>query len=206
METLATFHITHLPTELAVYIALFRGLRNASFLRQQLLDGNTEYEYAFLDAASILSTTHVLAAVFRAVNDMQSQRMKSRNVHSETVFALSPNNNIAESFRRFGLTEITTDLLVVKLSTFTDITFQSMSRHLKRVIEGVPVQFNDAELQQITDTAKLRKAYKLAPPKQNTPLGGANGGAALRSPEDGEVERRELEALILGLMALRGAT
>ena len=104
------------------------------------------------------------------------------------------------------MTEITTDLLVVKLSTFTDITFQSMSRHLKRVIEGVPVQFNDAELQQITDTAKLRKAYKLAPPKQNTPLGGANGGAALRSPEDGEVERRELEALILGLMALRGAT
>ena len=81
-----------------------------------------------------------------------------------------------------------------------------MSRHLKYTIEGVPIQFNDANLQQITDTAKLRKAYKLASPKQNAPLRGANGGATHRSPEDVEMERRELEASILGLMALRGAT
>ena len=57
METLATFHIAHLPTQLAVYIALFRDLRNASFLRQQLLAGNADFEYAFLDAASVRSVT-----------------------------------------------------------------------------------------------------------------------------------------------------
>ncbi len=40
---------------------------------------------------------HVLAAVFRAANDYQNGRIKSRNVHSEIVFALSPNNNVSAS-------------------------------------------------------------------------------------------------------------
>jgi EKC/KEOPS complex subunit CGI121/TPRKB len=38
---------------------------------------------------------HVLAAVFRAANDYLNNRLKSRNVHSEIVFALSPNNNVS---------------------------------------------------------------------------------------------------------------
>jgi len=38
---------------------------------------------------------HVLAAVFRAINDMLQSRLKSRNVHSEIVFSLSPNNNVS---------------------------------------------------------------------------------------------------------------
>ena len=42
----------------------------------------------------ILSTTHVLAAVFRAANDYLSGRLKSRNVHSEIVFSLGGNNNV----------------------------------------------------------------------------------------------------------------
>ncbi len=37
---------------------------------------------------------HVLAAVFRAVNDALAGRLKSRNVHSEIVFALGPSSNV----------------------------------------------------------------------------------------------------------------
>lgn len=40
----------HLPPSLAVHVALFRDLKNAVFLRQQLLDGNTDFEYALIDA------------------------------------------------------------------------------------------------------------------------------------------------------------
>ena len=43
----------------------------------------------------ILSSNHILAAVFRAANDLENGRLKSRNVHSEIVFALSPNNNVS---------------------------------------------------------------------------------------------------------------
>jgi hypothetical protein len=39
---------------------------------------------------------HALAAVFRAMNDMLHARLKSRNVHSEVVFSLNPNNNVRQ--------------------------------------------------------------------------------------------------------------
>lgn len=39
----------------------------------------------------------MLAAVYRAIHDFQTDRMKSRNVHSEVVFSLSPNNNVCGS-------------------------------------------------------------------------------------------------------------
>lgn len=46
----------------------------------------------------VVSRTHILAACFRALNDYMSGRLKSRNVHSEIVFALSPNNNVCIGF------------------------------------------------------------------------------------------------------------
>lgn len=85
--------LPHIPGS-GIVIGLFRDVSNAGFLRQQLLDGNAEFEYAFLDTALIASRQHVLAACFRALHDHQQQRMKTRNVHSEIVFCMSPNNNV----------------------------------------------------------------------------------------------------------------
>jgi hypothetical protein len=45
----------------------------------------------------IVSKIHTLAATYRAVNDLLQNRLKSRNVHSEIVFSLSPNNNVRSS-------------------------------------------------------------------------------------------------------------
>jgi EKC/KEOPS complex subunit CGI121/TPRKB len=36
-----------------VYVALYRDVQNAAFLRQQLLSGNKEFEYAFIDASMV---------------------------------------------------------------------------------------------------------------------------------------------------------
>lgn len=93
LTAMETITLPHLPQH-RLQLALFTQVRNATFLRQQLLDGNTEFEYAFLDASVIVSRTHVLAACFRAINDLLHNRLKSRNVHSEIVFSLSPNNNV----------------------------------------------------------------------------------------------------------------
>ena len=91
MENITLPHLLQHPLR----VCLFENVQNATFLRQQLLEGNTEYEYAFLDASVLLSRNHVLAACFRAINDHLNGRLKSRNVHSEIVFALSPNNNVS---------------------------------------------------------------------------------------------------------------
>lgn len=50
---LETLDIPHLPETFSVYVALYRNVQNAAFLKQQLLSGNKEYEYAFIDASMV---------------------------------------------------------------------------------------------------------------------------------------------------------
>jgi EKC/KEOPS complex subunit CGI121/TPRKB len=133
MSLLQTVQLEHLPPTHAIHIALYRNVTNAAFLQQQLLAGNTDFEYALIDAGvvrvpfltpplipshrphanfilsrdnevrlminliQIVSKIHALAATYRAVNDLLQNRLKSRNVHSEIVFSLSPNNNVRSS-------------------------------------------------------------------------------------------------------------
>ena len=92
--TMETITLPHLPNS-PIQVCLFNDVQNSAFLRQQLLEGNADFEYAFLDASVLISTSHVLAACFRAISDSLNGRLKTRNVHSEIVFALSPNNNVS---------------------------------------------------------------------------------------------------------------
>ncbi|KAI5291697.1 hypothetical protein KEM54_001667 [Ascosphaera aggregata] len=187
MSLLDSIHLEHTPASFSVHIALYRRLQNAPFLRQQLLSGNTQFEYALIDATSLISRTHLLAAVLRAINDSLHNRLKSKNVHSETVFALSPNNNIAESFRKFGITDATENLLVVKISSSAEVTHDTIAAHLQEVIHGEAVSPSDDNLMQIANIDKIKKIYKL----------GANKG------QDPATIKR-LEMSILGAIALRG--
>ena len=43
----------------------------------------------------VLSETHLLAACFRALRDLESGRLKSKNVHSEIVFSMGGGNNVS---------------------------------------------------------------------------------------------------------------
>ena len=55
MSFVETITIPH-AAEHPVYAALYDSVENASFLRQQLLAGNVEFEYAFLDASMVRRT------------------------------------------------------------------------------------------------------------------------------------------------------
>jgi len=48
-ETIELPHLQAYP----LYAMLFRDVKNAPFLRRQLLEGNTDFEYAFLDASMV---------------------------------------------------------------------------------------------------------------------------------------------------------
>ncbi|KAL2812883.1 kinase binding protein CGI-121-domain-containing protein, partial [Aspergillus granulosus] len=159
--SLETIDIPHLPSSLAVHVALYKDVQNASYLRQQLLSANADFEYAFIDATMILSRAHALSAIFRAVNDYSNERLKSRNIHSEIVFSLSPTNNIADSFRKFGISDSTSSLLVVKVSVTPDITHESVKAHLTEHVMGSNIPFDDATITGISNIAKITKAYKL---------------------------------------------
>jgi hypothetical protein len=53
MAQLETIDIPHLPSSLPVYVALYRNVENADFLKQQLLAGKSEFEYALIDASMV---------------------------------------------------------------------------------------------------------------------------------------------------------
>ncbi|KAL1901088.1 hypothetical protein Sste5346_002155 [Sporothrix stenoceras] len=184
--------IEHLPPGYAVYAALFTDVANAAFLQSQLVARNADFEYALVDAATVVSRTHLLAAVYKAVLAHNSKALKTPNVHSETVLSLSPSLNIAEAYRRYGITAETHNVLVVKI-LLDGADPSPVWAHLAEHVQGTPVPLSDsATLAESTDLARVRKYYKL------------NGIPSLAGNEDTPAKRQEAEVLVLGAMALRG--
>jgi EKC/KEOPS complex subunit CGI121/TPRKB len=68
-------------------------------------------------------------------------------------------------------------------------------------VEGIQVPFADDGLQDMTDLARVRKIYKL-----NTTNGGGKKTVNGINGTNEVGERKEVEILVLGSMALRGAT
>jgi len=192
-------------TDHVIYAGLFSQVTNAAFLRQQLLDGNSDFEYALIDASTVLSTKQVLGAVFRAINDQRQHRLRSRNVHSEIVFALSPTNNISDSFRKFGVGDVTTTLIAIKVIPASGTKEEQSQRaqavrdHLEEVVKGQAMPFTDENLQESVDLGKVRKLYKLPAPDLSNGAKQPNV-LSLKSEQCGK-----LEGLILGMMAIKGS-
>ncbi|KAI1464338.1 CGI-121-domain-containing protein [Daldinia caldariorum] len=203
-----TIQLEHVPSSYTVLVGLFKDVTNAEFLQQQLLSRNAEYEYAFINASSVISRLQVLAAVYKAITIHMSGSMKTPNIHSEIVCSLSPNNNISEAYRRFGITPSSSKhLIIVKVLTPTPTstststptpqaaaeTAVAVQQHLLAHVRGTPTPFTDEAITQsgLTDWSKVRKYYKL------------NGVGWLDGVEDSALRRAESEMMVLGSMALR---
>ena len=93
----------------------------------------------------------------------------------------------------------------MKLAVSSEVTADTVSRHLSSVIEGTPNPFNDGELRGITDVGKLRKSYKLNASSKSDSRRSTGKNEDTDAAENDEYERQELEVSILGLMALRNA-
>ena len=87
--------------------------------------------------------------------------------------------------------------MVIKVSTPSlPFSADAVQEHLTKSVEGIQVEFSDEVLAEMTDLARVRKYYKL------NGIGGNIGKDGATSKD----ERKEIEMLILGSMALRGAT
>jgi EKC/KEOPS complex subunit CGI121/TPRKB len=127
-----------------------------------------------------------------------------------SISLLTP-EQIAESFRRFGITPTTTNLLIIKVTTpSSPLTASEIQSHLTSSIEGEQVPFEDSILQQLTDVPRVKKIYKLNSSSGGGKKNGLLNGTAmdgLSINRNGEAnDGKELELLVLGAMALRGVT
>ncbi|KAI0855537.1 kinase binding protein CGI-121-domain-containing protein [Xylaria cubensis] len=199
---LESLQLEHVPSTHSVHVAVFRDVENAAFLHQQLLARNADFEYALIDAGVITSRLQVLSAAFKAITMQLAGSLKTPNVHSEIVCSLSPAKNIAEAYRRHGITPTTRHLAIVKVlvtpATDSDanakapLTAQDVEEHLRTHVQGKPVPFTDETLSELTDWGRVRKYYKL------------NGMSWLDGMKDEAAKHRELDVLVMGSMALRG--
>ncbi|KAI0099182.1 kinase binding protein CGI-121-domain-containing protein [Nemania sp. FL0031] len=203
---LETLQLEHIPATHSVHIAFFRDVGNPAFLHQQLLARNPDFEYALINASVVTSRLQVLSAVFRAITVQVAKTMRTPKVHSEIVYSLSPSSNIAESYRRHGITPTSRDLVIIKVLVAPvsppasapeadakhPLTAQDVEEHLRTHVQGRPVPFTDETLAELTDWARVRKYYKL------------NGMSWLDGIKDPATKTREMNMLIMGGMALRG--
>ncbi|KAI1756837.1 kinase binding protein CGI-121-domain-containing protein [Xylaria castorea] len=204
---LESLQLEHVPSTHSVHVAVFRDVENAAFLHQQLLAWNADFEYALIDAGVVVSRMQVLSAAFKAITVQLAGILKTPNVHSEIVCSLSPAKNIAEAYRRHGITPTTRNLVIVKVlvtptasssaidpntNTKPPLTAQDVEEHLRTHVQGKPVPFTDEKISELTDWGRVRKYYKL------------NGVGWLDGIKDQDAKHRELDMLVMGGMALRG--
>ena len=85
-------------------------------------------------------------------------------------------------------------MLVIKLNTNPDMVAAETEKHLSTHVEGRQIVFEEESLAKLADIPRIKKAYKLQPTKPS------------KQREDHKDGLKEMEILVLGMMALRGAS
>uniref|UniRef100_UPI00358F1826 EKC/KEOPS complex subunit Tprkb-like n=1 Tax=Myxine glutinosa TaxID=7769 RepID=UPI00358F1826 len=155
-----------------VSLLLFDEVKNAAQLRQQVLRGNLPA--AFITPSMVLDPIQVLVAVNKSVHNHRLQKMKTHGLYSEIIYNLSPSKSITESFRRFGITDNDTSLLVITVDLGGGkgrdggSDDPGIGATMAASVEGR--QLPIGELSQLTDVCKIKKFYKVTEEEER--LGG----------------------------------
>ncbi|WFD18083.1 hypothetical protein MCAP1_000295 [Malassezia caprae] len=170
-----------------VYLGKFEGVSNGGALKEALIaasktpadsDERRRVDFAFVDARLVLSRQQLLTAVMQAIvaADRLSQRdeapvgMKTPSIHSEILWTLNPNNNIADALRQFGVSASTETLILVRVDALPPAGPDpaALAQHMDALVDGTLVAGIDtptmASLALSPDSRRWKdvgKTYKL---------------------------------------------
>ncbi|PFH44883.1 hypothetical protein AMATHDRAFT_44276 [Amanita thiersii Skay4041] len=190
-----SFSIAHV----ALYTSLAPG--SAASLRQRIITastlpqdeaGNAEREavnFAFINPHLITSRLHLQTAISQAIIAETGGSLRTKTVHSEILWVLNPTNNISEAIRRYGVSDISTALLVVRVCG-PDLSASQAQEQLDKIVQGTLVPF--ALLDSLTDWDTIKKYHKL----NNEP-------AILAAKGDIECERRVVDNIVTSTVAMK---
>ncbi|KAI7832262.1 kinase binding protein CGI-121-domain-containing protein [Gamsiella multidivaricata] len=138
-------------------MACFISVMNAPDLKERLQAQDKTLTFAMVESNLIMDVFQLLTAATKAAVDNEAGKLSTQSLNSEIIYNLSPTKNIAESLKRFGITEDTKSLIAVRIGGNPDEVLADMSK----TVDGILVSFS--KLDQEKDMAKLRQYYKIDP-------------------------------------------
>ncbi|GMK59890.1 hypothetical protein CspeluHIS016_0901070 [Cutaneotrichosporon spelunceum] len=197
-----TYTLPFAPPNLStLQIAYFEDVTNAAAIKHRLVEAaNTPgaagevaraaVDFAFIDADLLVSRAHLITALFAALlTSLPSvsgatlaappvPKTRTHNLHSEVLCALSPNNNISEAIRRFGVGKGTRRLIVAKYGG-GEIGPEQVWRMIEDVVSGRLERLDRLDEVEVP-WARIDKVYKVGE-MNNLKMSGAEREAAKRA-------------------------
>ena len=132
-------------------MAQFEGVRNGGELRDALIraskaDDDAErrrVDFAFVDARLVQSRQQLMTAIVQAIVGAMRRDpkrpgaevgLKTPSIHSDLLWTLHSNNNIAEALRRFGVSRTTRTLILVRVAPPLDAG--ELVQHMTQLVDG----------------------------------------------------------------------